>query len=282
LSIGVAPYSFVIPATTGTAKPSFFRPGPIGIYRGYGGWDGTGSPPDSLGNLGDVAYSTTLSTWYEKRWVGNREGVGDGILFPINLFPSVGDFDFECMVRRDSVPNGRAFLVASSPDVNNAFHFRIENGATIHDISLRSSAGVNQYLTSGNSTDTAWHKLGARRVGNVLTALVDGVVASTVPGTSGWTPALTQTGTSVFSSVRSTASTSIKACNFRLTAPGGTITARLDEGAGTVITNTTGPNGTLTDASPTNFWYQAWVPMEPGQADFRSPANSGLFPALFA
>jgi hypothetical protein len=186
--------------------------------------------------------------------------VGDGILFPINLFPSVGDFDFECMVRRDNVPDGRLLLATSSPDANNAFQMMIENASTAHSMALRRNSDLAiQYNAISTATDTAWHKLGARRVGNVLTALVDGVVTATIADTSAWAPSLVQTGTRILATL-STASLSIKACNFRLSAPGGTITARLDEGAGTTISNSTGANGVLTDASPANFWYAAWVP----------------------
>jgi len=212
-------------------------------------------PDDAVGALGDGVYFS--GQVYRKRWVGNREGIGDGILFPINLFPSVGDFDFNCMVRLDNMQNGRLYLVGVVPNSTCA-EMNLDSGLTSHNLALRASGGSPQYNAVSTGTDTAWHKLGARRVGNVLTTLVDGVVTATVADTSGWTPLLSTT-TTILSSPN-TASLSIKACNFRLSAPGGTITARLDEGAGTVINNSTGANGTLTDASPANFWYQSWVP----------------------
>ena len=87
----------------------------VGFYRRLSGWSGDGVPPDSFGALGDVAYSTTLGRWYEKRWVGNREGTGDGILFPINLFPSVGDFDLSVRLRFDN-PINSSFLAIASGD----------------------------------------------------------------------------------------------------------------------------------------------------------------------
>lgn len=228
---------------------------PVQQLRKWQGRSVGAVPSDDVGAIGDVVRVSGVR--YTKRWVGNREGVGDGILFPINLFPSVGDFDFECMVRRDNAPNGRLYLVGVIPNSTCA-EMNIDTGLTYHNMILRASGGTAQYNAISTGTDTAWHKLGARRVGNVLTTLVDAVVTGTISDTSGWTPSLSTT-TSILSSP-TTASLSIKACNFRLTGPGGTITARLDEGAGTVITNSTGANGTLTDASPANFWYAAWVP----------------------
>jgi hypothetical protein len=215
-------------------------------------------PDDAVGALGDGVYFNGVV--YRKRWVGNREGVGDGILFPINLFPSVGNFDFECMIRLDTAIDDYLLLATSSPDVNSAIHFRINGSTGRQETILRSSAGIAQHLTlSSTNIPSTWSALRTTRVGNAVTSYLNGVAVAFTADTSGWSPSLTQTGTSILRAL-STSSISIKACNFRLTAPGGTITARLDEGAGTTINNSTGANGTLTDASPANFWHQSWVP----------------------
>lgn len=241
-------------------------PVPSQVPKSGSGWgmtvrSGSGIPSDALGNLGDRYFDTTAQRWYLKRWVGNREGSGDGILFPVNLFPSVGNFDFSMLVRRDNVPDGQLIFAASSPDIFSAFNFRLDVGVQAHSVSLRSSAGASQYFLSSPSTDTQWHKLGCGRVGSALYISTDNNVNSIVADTSSWSPSLTQSGTRVLSTTNS-ASLSIKACNVKLTAPGGAITAALDDGAGSMISNATGPNGTLTDASPTNFWYVSWVPMD--------------------
>lgn len=230
--------------------------------QGVGGLSGSGVPADALGNLGDRYYDTAAGRWYLKRWVANREGAGDSILFPINLFPSVGDFEFSVMARRDNVPNGGIRLASSNPNGSNAFGFAIGSGSTQHSMLLRSSAGTPQSTAVATSTDTLWHLLGAKRIGLALTVQVDGVnVGTSVADTSAWSPLLTETGTRCLYTP-DTASLSIKCCNLRLTGPGGSIIAPLNEGAGTTITNQAGANGTLIDGTPTNFWYQAWVPMD--------------------
>jgi hypothetical protein len=187
--------------------------------------------------------------------------MGDSILFPINLFPSVGDFDFECMVRRDNLQDGGLRLVSPDPSRDTSAQMFIGAGQNYHQISLNSSASVFQYGISSSGTDTAWHKLGAQRVGGVLTTLVDEVITNTLASTPAWTPSTTQTGTQCLFTAN-TASLSIKCCDLRLTGPGGSIIAPLDEGTGTTINNQSGANGTLTDGSPTNFWYAAWVPLD--------------------
>lgn len=223
---------------------------------------GSGIPADALGNLGDRYFDTAAQRWYLKRWVANREGVGDSILFPINLFPSVGDFEFSTLVRRDNQIDDFFLFGATSPDGGKVFHFRIDP-TNKPQILLRNGAdSAAQYVvTSSSAIDGNWRRIGAKRVGSALTLTVDGSIVGTIADTSGWTPSLTQTGTYILRANASSA-VPIKSCEVKFTGPGGSIIAPFNEGTGTTISNQAGANGTLTDETPMNFWYQAWVPMD--------------------
>lgn len=243
-----------IPAMpAGFASPSWG----IGIRQG------SGVPSDASGNLGDRYFDTTAQRWYLKRWVANREGVGDKIIFPINLFPSVGDFDFEMLVRMDIVQAIQMMFAATSPSASDTFNFRTESTTGKISGSLRTAASLSQYfiLDPASRVDAGWIKIGMRRVGFVFSLLINGLVVVSNASTSAWSPVTTNPGTAVLTTT-SGATESLKACNVKLTGPGGSIIAPLNEGAGTTITNQAGANGTLTDGTPTNFWYQAWVPMD--------------------
>ena len=219
-----------------------------------------GVPGDALGNLGDRYFDTTAQRWYLKRWVANREGVGDSILFPINLFPSVGDFDFSVRVRRGNLQDG-SLRIYSTPANSIGAIFLIPSSSQFHSALLFSSDQTQQYALNSSDYNADWHTIGARRVSNALHTLVDGVIVSTIADTSGWSPDISTPSTRCLFTAN-TASLSIKCCDLRLIGPGGSIIAPLNEGAGTTITNRAGANGTLTDGTPTNFWVQTWVPMD--------------------
>ena len=210
-------------------------------------------PDDAVGALGDGVYFG--GRVYRKRWVGNREGMGDGILFPVNLFPSVGDFDLSVRLRFDN-PINSSFLALASGDpwgASSNFAFTIPT-PTLPAFNVRGGSPVY----GATAPLSSWVTMRVTGVSGVIKIYQDGV--ETASGSTAGQTIAANTGTRCLWSPDGSLGQSIKACDYRLVGPGGTITARLDEGAGTTITNSTGANGTLTDASPANFWYAAWVP----------------------
>lgn len=251
----------------------------IGLGLGLRAWIARVSsdtvPPDASGVIGDVTFVTSESLWYEKRWVANREGAGDSILFPINLLPSVGDFDFSVRVRFDN-PVNASFITLASGDpwgANSNYNFSVPS-PTLPSINFRGTSPV--YGTTVSST--AWVTIRATGVAGVVKIYQNGV--ETGSGTSAGQTIVANTGARCLWSPDGALAQSIKACDIRLTGPGGSIIAPLNEGTGTVITNQAGANGTLTDGSPTNFWYAAWVPMDVPTMDFRIPDNSQYIGAI--
>ena len=216
-----------------------------------------GVPPDTDGSIGDKAIDTTTKIVYKKRGVANREGAGDSILFPINLFPSVGDFDFSVRVRTSLPITPRLTIASSDPWPLESFNIDPT------DILVLSFPGASTAFGGGVAiSDGKWHTLRGSMYGGMLRIFVDGVqnTSSSSAGATG----SARTGMRCLWSPDGSQSQSIKCCDLRLTGPGGSIIAPLDEGTGTTITNQAGANGTLTDGSPTNFWYAAWVPLRQG------------------
>lgn len=242
---------------------------------------GPGAPPDSFGALGDYYYDTTADRWYLKRWVANREGDGDGILFPINLFPSVGDFSFEALLR--SSLTQRVNLADSKPTASRNVGIAIGANYAI-TTTLRNSSGAVQYSTTSTTTTwvDGWVPVKVTRISGAVEISVNGTVVGSIASTPAWSPSLVEASTGILAQLDFSAGP-LKACNIKYTCPGGSIIATLNEGSGTVITNQAGANGTLTDGTPANFWYQSWVPTDllGTEANFSSPTNSALFVNLF-
>lgn len=246
---------------------SWYNPVPkdnVNVVSGWGEYQlqGNGVPNDATGKLGDTYLNVADNRLYLKRWVANREGAGDKIIFPINLFPTVGDFDFSVVVRRDNQIDDYFAFATTSPDQLKTMQFRINPQNKIELILRESVGGAAQFIaTASSSIDGSWRKIGTKRVGSVATVSVDNVVVGTISDSSAWSPSISQTGTFALKA-HSASAISIKCYNLNLTGPGGKIISPLNEGTGTTITNQAGANGTLTDGTPTNFWYQAWVPMD--------------------
>lgn len=245
---------------------SWYNPVPkdnVNVVSGWGEYQlqGNGVPNDATGKLGDTYLNVADNRLYLKRWVANREGSGDSILFPINLFPSVGDFDISMLTRLDNTPDSRLWLVAAAPGEYSVFNLYYEGGQTIHNCILRKFDTSAQFSQGSSVTNNAWHRVGARRIDGTLIVYRDNTNFISGINTSAWDPSLVQTGTYILKTPQSL-SLSMKACDIKITSPGGKIISPLNEGTGTTITNQAGANGTLTDGTPANFWYQSWVPMD--------------------
>lgn len=233
--------------------------------NGTTGWgrqiaSGSGIPLDASGNLGDRYYDITASRWYLKRWVGNFSGI-DTIVGPAILgVVQNQEFSMECMLKADpSITIYRHVVSNAASTIAGMLNIGINSPAT--------SFGSDHYGFEGpiiTSSLDVWHKLEYTGMHNgtswVETVTVDGV-SNSKTAVGAFSVGTTTLVGGLATSVRAWLG---KICNVRLSGNGKILNWKIDEGSGIAISDASGNgnNGTLTDGAPTDFWYQAWVPMD--------------------
>lgn len=221
---------------------------------------GSGIPADALGNLGDRYFDTAASRWYLKRWVGNFSGVD--YVSIASMGAGTGIVVASCLFYSDGVADGIERRVISNADAGTGFRFSILNCTPKPLISGIGGVGFTEGFV-GSAIPIGWHRVSMTfRVGGV-DVYIDGVSVGFLNA-----PSVTS-GPSLAGSrelrLGRESIENFKGCDFSVSIDGAAFTKLpTSEGAGTSIKDVSGAgrNGTLTDGSPTNFWYQAWVPMD--------------------
>lgn len=234
-------------------QQAMFKSNGSGFVDLYGALSGSGVPADALGNLGDRYYDTAAGRWYLKRWVGNFNN--DRCVLNDILFGGNADWDLSFLVNGLNVGVDQRFVGQ-----------QLTGGAGTTLITASGSIAfcaiwgfVNPAIII-NAMDSTWHKLRFRRTGNFFESWKDGV-----PGSSGTNTNATVAATLlVFGDGAGGPGSTSKMANFSITGYGKSLRWNFDEGSGLVATDSSGGgrNGKITDNAPTNFWLQAWVPMD--------------------
>lgn len=234
------------------------------------------SAPVASAYLGGMYLETGNPLWpngrlYQSRYNGNYVNSGattakDRVI-PSSSFNANLDFDLRLMFRQDvgdSVPYSGVFCQGTKAPTNRGLW--IERGGTGGTTSLYSIA-----FYSGSTTRTisiislingAFRYLRVLRVGNAVTAFVDGVIKNTLDLSSFVinTPSVTTIGAQ-YDGERAI-NGNIAHCSAKCSKGG--FTYEFNQSTGTTILDTSGNgnNGTLTDALPTDFWKEGWTPIQ--------------------
>lgn len=219
---------------------------------------GSGIPSDALGSLGDRYFDTVAQRWYLKRWVGQFSGTDrvEGAAFALS---GSAPLRYDIRIKKFSSGTLLDQLVSNGITPNG---MRIVTDDTYMYIGINSTGYTYAH---GGLVIGKWLNISVTADGKNIKVFINGeqkfsVVDTTIPLLygSGW----------VRAGDRSGSETSLHLCGgisvTQLDTSIKLLDWRFDAGSGTTIRDTSpsANNGTLTDGTPTNFWYQSWVPMD--------------------
>ena len=230
--------------------------------------------PVASGNLGGFYLDTGDPAWpsgrlYMSRYNGNyiNNGVSTATdnVVPAYSFNANLDFHLSLKFRQD-MSNSVAYtgLFCQGTSVASSRGLWIERVGTTANYALRfyNSSGVAKETIINAIIDDKWHFLEVIRVGNSVFVYNDGVLIGTM-GMSEFTVNEVTT-TTIGAQVNGVRAINGNVAECSVICSTGCFTYEFNQSTGSTILDTSGNenHGTLTDASPTDFWRAGWTPMQ--------------------
>lgn len=217
-------------------------------------FEGNGAPLDTLGYVGDRYFDLDANQWYVKRVLGNLNG-SDNIILPSQLSYSaisIVEMTFKTSATFGSDGNSDLF--------GGELACKVRSSGGLLNI-LIGNAGGSAWAVAGEAispilNNSTWYKVRVEINNSLGTvrAFINDQLTYTKTGQS----VNTATGNFRFGTIDMVpGGTLICNCKFN------TITLPIADGTGAQIDDSNGNvAGTLTDATPVDFWKEGYVPLE--------------------
>lgn len=235
------------------------------------------APDASAANLGLYYLETGDPRWpngrlYQSRYNGNMVNSGltaiADVVKPARHIVVTSDFDLELRFYADPanvVTFTGLFSSGTGTGVvttERSLWVERDNLTTTYKVSVHDSAGNDKNISIANVTSACWHTIRVVRIGNILTAYLDGVQTGATQDLTGFV-INTATNSALFSQLK-TRSFQGRICRAKLIAATNGFDYDFNQTTGTSIADRSAAanNGTLTDSSPANFWSIGWTPIQ--------------------
>ena len=235
------------------------------------------APVASAANLGAMYLETGDPLWpngrlYQSRYNGNMinnglTAIADAVK-PTRHIVVTSDFAIELQFYADPA-NVVAFtgLFSSgrgpgSLSTDRSFWIERDAMTTTYKVSVYDSAGTSKIISIQNVSNGYWHSIRVKKVGNLLTAYLNGVQAGTPQDLTGFV-INDATNSSLFSQL-SGRSFQGRVCCAKLIAETNGFNYDFNQTTGESISDRSGGanTGTLTDSTPASFWSIGWTPIQ--------------------
>lgn len=233
------------------------------------------APAASAANLGLCYLETGDPLWpngrlYQSRYNGNMVNNGltaiADVVKPARPIVVTSDFELELRFYADPA-NAVAFTGLFSSGIGTATTERSlwverDNLTTTYKVSVYNSAGTAKTISIANVTSAYWHSIRVVRIGNILTAYLDGVQTGAPQDLTGFVINTAQ-DSALFTQLLNR-SFQGRICCAKLIAATNGFDYDFNQTTGTSIADRSAAanNGTLTDSSPANFWSIGWTPIQ--------------------